>query len=393
MRRELLLSWFVAAPGLHAQPVPVRDLPRAQLEFPETFSAVSGLRELSDGRVIVADATERTLQLVDPQSRSTSPIGRVGGGPLEWQRPTRLYAIGGDTTLLYDAGNRRFLVLGPLAQPVRTMPQQRIESANGPNSTTTYTIVPRYIDTRGITYLENVVVEFDPVTMRPVAEDSVALLRVARDGRDSETVGWLRTPRLINSASIINGSASVSRAHPMAARDEWVAFGNGDIAIVRAKPYRVEWIARDGSRVTGPAIDVERLRISDTEKRAINERERQRARGSFSVTTASGAGDATPRQLQMPNLPDITEWPEFKPPFLAGGDNVWTAPNGELWVRRTQGDPKAGDLFDVFKHGGIRSHQVRLPVGARLVGFGKAAMYTAVADSFDVLTVRRHPLP
>src|SRR4051794_1606760 len=65
-------------------------------EYSQTFSVVSGVRPLRDGRVIVADSKEKTVQLVD-FAGTAKPIGRLGRGPGEWLLPNALAALGGDT--------------------------------------------------------------------------------------------------------------------------------------------------------------------------------------------------------------------------------------------------------------------------------------------------------
>src|SRR5688500_15798273 len=60
------IACIVATPSvLPAQNPPLRVLSRMELEYAEPFSCVSGLRELSDGRLIVSDVREKTVQLID----------------------------------------------------------------------------------------------------------------------------------------------------------------------------------------------------------------------------------------------------------------------------------------------------------------------------------------
>ena len=50
--------------GVEAQ-VPERHISEADAAFPEAFSMISGLRELADGRVMIADPLGQTLVVVD----------------------------------------------------------------------------------------------------------------------------------------------------------------------------------------------------------------------------------------------------------------------------------------------------------------------------------------
>ena len=104
----LLAPSVCASPGL-AQALD-RRLSPPQL-FPTTFSEITAVRELSDGRLLLLDAHDQTLQLVDLASSSVRAVGRIGSGPGEYRRATELLVAGGDATLVADAGTRRLLVI------------------------------------------------------------------------------------------------------------------------------------------------------------------------------------------------------------------------------------------------------------------------------------------
>src|SRR5512147_1919751 len=91
----------------------VRVLSKPEVELTDPFTNVGGLRELSDGRVIVVDRGDRAVYLVDFKSGTSTQIGRPGAGPKEYGIPGNLLAVSGDSTLLTDGGNRRVLALGP----------------------------------------------------------------------------------------------------------------------------------------------------------------------------------------------------------------------------------------------------------------------------------------
>src|SRR5688572_6907671 len=82
MRRALHLlaaaSRVAAAPAA-AQP-PLKTLAKPDAEYAEPFTQINGVRELKDGRVIVSDVREKTVQLVDLKTGSAQKIGREGSG-------------------------------------------------------------------------------------------------------------------------------------------------------------------------------------------------------------------------------------------------------------------------------------------------------------------------
>ena len=59
-----------------AQSVPRAALGRAEAQLPDPFDNVTAVRELSDGRVIVADRFSRTVTLAEFRSGSATTIGR-----------------------------------------------------------------------------------------------------------------------------------------------------------------------------------------------------------------------------------------------------------------------------------------------------------------------------
>jgi len=62
--RHLILTagLLVTAVPAFAQNVPTRTLSKADAEYPEPFTQVTGVRELKDGRVIVIDPRDKTVQ-------------------------------------------------------------------------------------------------------------------------------------------------------------------------------------------------------------------------------------------------------------------------------------------------------------------------------------------
>ena len=78
------LSLLAALPlAVAAQGAP-RALPAPNATFDEPFSQIAGLRELANGKVIVADGRDKVVALVDFAANSATKIGREGSGPAEF---------------------------------------------------------------------------------------------------------------------------------------------------------------------------------------------------------------------------------------------------------------------------------------------------------------------
>jgi len=78
------------------------------------FGQITGLRVLSDGRIVVADAIGHHLRLYSPEGVHERTVGREGQGPGEFGSGRLWLARGpGDTLLVSDRANNRMNVFAP----------------------------------------------------------------------------------------------------------------------------------------------------------------------------------------------------------------------------------------------------------------------------------------
>ena len=61
--------------------------------FPEDFGTIGSVRELPDGRVLVADPLSNALYALDMDAGTRVVIGREGEGPEEYQQPDGVWAL------------------------------------------------------------------------------------------------------------------------------------------------------------------------------------------------------------------------------------------------------------------------------------------------------------
>jgi hypothetical protein len=90
------------------------DLAQAQLPPPnatlsETFTYLSSIRELSDGRIILTDARELRIVVADFATQQVRQIGRIGQGPGEYSRPMPVHPLGGDSSVSVGFDSRWLL--------------------------------------------------------------------------------------------------------------------------------------------------------------------------------------------------------------------------------------------------------------------------------------------
>lgn len=395
----LLAALPLVLPAQQSQP---RSLPAADATYDEPFSNVAGLRELSDGRILVADARDKLLQLIDLKTGNAIKVGREGAGPGEFNLPFRLYGMAGDTTFMFDPGNTRYLTINPDGKPGKDFRMESPMTAAGAGGgggggfRVGGMAMARAVDARGRLYYEAASFAPGPNGV-PQQADSAPIMRYDRATQKSDTMGFVRLAK--NNTQVSGGQGNmrvmIGAANPLTPRDEWAVFPDGRVAIVRHEPYRVEFISASGTRTTASPIRHTPLRVTEADKKE-EEALRRRLQGSglrMSVTdgpngrqTSATMGGGGPQ----PELPPLTDWPATKPPFRSGQASVWPRPNGDLWVRRTEPAGAKGTLYDVIDAKGAVIFQVRFPEGVVLVGFGNGTIYTTKADEDDLLTLQRH---
>ena len=138
MRPTVVLAAAALLPAapLLAQRAPAAPftltLARPDAEHAEPYTMIGGVRELRDGRVVVADRVEKVVHLIDLASGTARRVGAEGGGPNEYRMPMSALAMPGDSTLIFDAGNMRYLVVSPDGEVARAFtPAEAVGGAMG----------------------------------------------------------------------------------------------------------------------------------------------------------------------------------------------------------------------------------------------------------------------
>ena len=368
-----LAAASLASSALSAQKVErvVLDAPDASLSEP--FSSVSGLRELSDGRLIVSDRLEKAIRFVDFAADLVEQIGHVGQGPGEYTTPGALLPLPHDSTLLVDFGNMRMTVLGPDGVLGRSFPMMRDNMFLNPTTT----------DSKGRLFAGGL-----GLRSVPGQPDSSFIERWDLNRGTTDTVASLPLPQVGGVRTMRSSGAhfSIGGLKPFAPRDAWTAAPDGRIALVFAADYHVEWVGPDGHRTVGPAIEYRPVPLTNPDKEAWADR----LSSGTAVMIVRGGGQGSGSGSRTLNLPrpevDEQEWPKVKPPFQG---SPRTTPEGGLWVQLyvKHGDPQTYDVFDSM---GNRVKQVVLPQGRRLVGFGDGVLYAVNVDSDDLQWLERY---
>ncbi len=362
-----------------------QSLTEPDATFREPFTSIVGLRELSDGRLLLADRTERHVSFIDFASGRIEQVGRQGGGPGEYEMPTGLFAWPDDGALLVDLANTRI---------TRITSGGRLDQSWPIMSSTGGFMNPSATDGEGRVYYSSAG-SFRAGPGAPPPSDSMPVVRWDPATDVHDTVAMLYSqPRITTSGGGEGGFTvhtggggtmrlSGLRRQPFRAVDAWGVSLGGDVAVVRATDYRVDWYR--GTNVTsGPSIDYEPIRINQAEKEAWADGQ---VGQSITVMMLGGSGGGRTLETPRPNLAEI-DFPDVKPPFRSTGTSV--TPDGEVWVRRHQGHDAERPLYDVFDAGGELIKQVRLPAGRSIVVFGRGVVYAVSVDEDDLQWLERY---
>jgi hypothetical protein len=376
----LCLVVLAAAPAT-GQDVETRTLGRPSATYGQPFSELAALRELSDGRVVVVDSRELTVQVVDMRTNRAIPIGRTGSGPGEYRWPGKLYALPGDSTLLHDQAGGRLLIIGPDARPGDIYDPNRADPDE--EQARAFRFFIRFSDEHGRLYGEAQPIRVGADGKLELA-DSSAIERLDRATGKRDTV--TKRPQRADAGARLMGGMVMTQPRLIAfpAWDHWVAGPDGRIAFVWPDPYRVDIIAPDGQVTRGQPISYTRVRVDNALKKQYQEELERPRMGLRYNRDGSSNVESMRRPFREPS-----EWPEFLPPYL--GSAVF-APDSHLWVPRAVAAGKP-PLYDIVDGAGRLVMRVELPARSKLVGFGRGSLYLVQLDDDDLQFLQRRPLP
>jgi hypothetical protein len=357
--------------------------------FPQDFGSIQTVRELPDGRVLVADPLGKALYVVDMASGQRQTIGREGEGPEEYRQPDAVWPLPGDSTLLVDLGNGRLVAMGPDLGFGPTMPIQVGDFQPGSGNPLVLAL-PQGVDSQG-----NIYARETGMGTGGSYPDSARVLRINRTDKTHQPVATVKIRSVTQSTSGGANDRMVRIAPiPLSPEDPWGVAPDGSVVIARSGDFHLERIALDGTVTKGQPVSFTPESIGTPEKEE-HLLEDGRAGGGVGVTVqmdgssirmgfARGGTGGRNREL------DQYDWPEKKPPFYSG--RIPIDPLGRAWVRRhvDAGDPSTYDIFD---EAGSRVGNFRLENGNQVVGFGKGSVYVVAYDELDLSYLQRYAMP
>jgi hypothetical protein len=344
----------------------------------QQFTAITSIREFSDGRVLVADLRESRVALVDFALNQSTPVGSIGDGPGEYRGVGWLFPLGGDSTLLTDPLARRWIILdGP--RMVETVPADHaLNRLLGPGLAGT--------DKHG--HILGVVPVRHSTSMPPMRAnaDSLGVVLASRAGSSGDTVARIRGRGATGLCITVRGDASrrpVPACNRLAAEDLALLFPDGWIAIAMVEPYRVDWRSPEGRWLRGTNLPFDPIRLDDWDKCAFL--------GAAPSLGMRGSCD-----------PSTSLWPSVLPPFLAYRNpraaaplspSALATPEGNLLIYRAIHPRSDVTTYDLVGRSGKLIGTLKLSKQESVVGFGSDVVYVAEVTELGLQKLRRHPWP
>ena len=276
---------------------PVRRISTASAVSKLQLGNITGIRELSDGRVLLNDGQSRRLLLLDTalvlervvldsMSETENTYGNQTGGLIPYL---------GDSTLFVDRNSLSMIVLDPAANVarVRSVPRAQHVGTYGQGSTFGSSVAT---DSRG-----RIVYRISAEAARPTRPpprgvpyvpeepDSAFIVGLDVATRKLDTLGWIRIPKQEFSVRVNpNGGWNwYNRINPLPATDEWAVTSDGRVAFVRGIDYRIDYLNPDGSWTSSPKIPFDWQPMSDSAKRrlvdSVKTRESQQAHTNYTT--------------------------------------------------------------------------------------------------------------
>jgi hypothetical protein len=423
---------------------PVRQLGAAVFTS-DALGALSAVRQLPGGRVLVNDPSRRQVLLLDSTlkqiavvavvlSATKNAYGSRGGG---------LLAYRGDSTLFVDVASLSMLVIDPEGKVTRVMAAPRAQDVQfltgGPLGNPGF-------DAKGRLVYRTLSFPRGPVRpapgqppVAPVFPDSSPIIRFDLLTRRLDTAAFVKVdaPKM-NVTPLEGGGFNITPTlNPLPQVDDWAVLPDGAIAIVR-KDYHVDFVNADGTLSTAPKVPFDWQRLTDSAKIAIVDSSKaamERMRANMAAGGAGpggqrvvvggpggaggpggdgpGPGGGTPIIVMRVNdgptppqrggapggdafrggMPPISfvspsELPDYRPAFITG--SVRADAEGKLWVRVIPSRPVAGGPeYDVIDRKGVLVDRVALPAGTVIAGFGAGGVvYLGVRDASGTHLVR-----
>ena len=276
---------------------PIRQLGPVTAVSKDSLGAVSSIRHLPNGRVLVNDIIRRRVVMFDSTLSSVTVVADTTSATANayGTRPGGLIAYRADSTLFVDPASLSMLLIDPNGKIARVMSAPRAQDVPflvggpfgspgfDPNGKLIYRAPPNF-GGQGPRFGAGGLPQI------PTLPDSAALVRFDPATRKVDTATFFKTPQIkLNVTRSADGGINVmSTTNPLPQGDDWALLPDGTIALVRTRDFHVDWLNPDGTRTSSPKIPFNWERLTDEGKVAFIDSakvaiEKARATGQLGV--------------------------------------------------------------------------------------------------------------
>jgi hypothetical protein len=413
MRRPLLTLGLAALALCHTAPATAQDVITLQGGTPvgpQTASPVMALRELPDGRLLIATAERGLVLRVDPRTQRVDTILRAGGVEI----PPQMAAMGLPTALA-GVTLGYFSISSPasgavLSNPMAPTAPLRFTAAGDTAGSAQNPRVPLRsalvaVDASGASYVIGVGVRdaaalaeghspLDPLVpllrLRPGSDAPDTIAMVTNPGTQAMRQRQERTDTEIR---------MLMRPADGTPTNTFAVFEDGTVLILSGADYSLRRIAPDGTQQQLATLPTLGRPVTDAMRRASIDSTARVA--SIMLTFVeqqmksmmAQMGDMPPEVLaQMPKIavaidsvaPFAEQLPPFTGVFATVGDRAWVAVPADLLGSTAH--------FDVVRADGTLLGRVRPPEGEQVISVSSTAVYTR-QQSGTTQQIQRYALP
>ncbi len=275
----LVLSTSVV--GAQSLP-PIRQLGSVVAVSKDSLGAVSSVRHLPNGRVLVNDIVGRRVLMFDSTLASVTVVADTTSATANAYgvRPGGLIAYRADSTLFVDPASLSMLLIDPNGKIARVMSAPRAQDVGflvggpfgnpgfDPNGRLVYRAPPDFRGLLPLRRASNNGAAGGAAPQFPTPPDSAALVRFDLATRKVDTATFFKTPKinLEMTQSPDGGMRMISRVNPLPQGDDWAILSDGTVAIVRGRDFHVDWLNPDGHITSSPKVPFNWERLTDESK-------------------------------------------------------------------------------------------------------------------------------
>jgi hypothetical protein len=368
MKTKLLMIVAASVVISAAEPSP-RKPSGAAVKTSSPLPYISGVVELSNGRLLISDHKTPRLSLLTTATGIITPVGSPGSNPGQYVRPGGFYGTPEHGLWLLDRGLTRVSAVstaGELSNSKSILPRGSSGSSDADYDS-------QHLDARGMAYYFDREARLGGTGAGTTAP-MVDLIRFDPATQQRNVIARLQ--QRITQTMPGGDGMTFSRQMIGSPADGWGVAADGRVAVVRANPYRVDWYSSAGAETKGPAYQVDVLPMTEADKQTFIA---ANSGNSVSVGMAGAAASSAAGNLLFA---------ETKAPFE--GDHVMVSPTGRVFVPRTVPAGVTDVIYDVFDGRGQRVDRILLPPSSRIVGFAARSIYVRESAAPAGVTLKKY---